>query len=75
MLPVNADQPLWHLTAVVIFYIFHKRVCCAADFGQFQKITGQQIQILDEIAKNVEREKKKVSLDVEAEVFYRIMTI
>uniref|UniRef100_H3DIH6 Intraflagellar transport 20 homolog (Chlamydomonas) n=1 Tax=Tetraodon nigroviridis TaxID=99883 RepID=H3DIH6_TETNG len=29
------------------------------DFGQFQKITGQQIQMLDEIAKDVEREKKK----------------
>ncbi|XP_011617457.1 intraflagellar transport protein 20 homolog isoform X1 [Takifugu rubripes] len=29
------------------------------DFGQFQKITGEQIQMLDELAKDVEREKKK----------------
>lgn len=49
----------------------HKCVCCAAEFGQFQKITGQQIQMLDEIAKDVEREKKKVSEDVEEGVFYR----
>lgn len=44
---------------------------CATDFAQFQKITGQQIQMLDEIAKDVEREKKKVISDVKAGVFYR----
>lgn len=29
------------------------------DLGEFQKITGQKIQILDELAKDVKREKKK----------------
>ncbi|TWW71876.1 hypothetical protein D4764_16G0003730 [Takifugu flavidus] len=41
-------------------------VCFAADFGQFQKITGEQIQMLDELAKDVEREKKKASSETGA---------
>lgn len=41
----------------------------AADFGQFQKITGEQIQMLDELAKDVEREKKKASSESGAGAF------
>lgn len=29
------------------------------DFGEFQNITGQRIQVLNELSKDVEREKKK----------------
>lgn len=47
---------------------------CTADFGQFQKITGQQIQVLDEIAKDVEREKKKVSYFLEMRLFKSCQT-
>lgn len=49
-------------------------VCvCAVDFGQFQKITGQQIQMLDELAKDVEGEKKKASSENEVGVgFFNI---
>lgn len=44
----------------------YKFVLSFAEIGQFQKIVGGLIELVDELAKEAETEKMKVSLALEA---------